>query len=262
MCDFCLNFYLEKEQKDKHIFKCKLRHPPGDEIYRDEDVSIFEIDGLLQKIYCENLCLISKLFLDHKTLRYDCSPFRFYILTEPKREFDGSYSYHIVGYFSKEKGVVDNNLSCILVLPSCQRKGYGKFLIEFSYELSLIEGKPGTPERPLSDLGFRSYLSWWTYRIITLLIEMMKENAPVVSITINTLSEKTGIEPNDVLYVLENYKIMRTSNIYTGSSGGGQPFLFLHPDYLDEIMKNVGKPIKQVIRENIHWVPHYVKVPP
>ena len=31
---------------------------------------------------------------------------------------------------------------------------------------------------------------------------------------------------------------------------------------VDEIMKNVGKPIKQVIRENIHWVPHYVKVPP
>jgi MOZ/SAS family len=60
-----------------------------------------------------------------------------------------------------------------MVLPSCQRNGYGKFLIEFSYELSLIEGKPGTPERPLSDLGYRSYLSWWTYKILSLIKEMM-----------------------------------------------------------------------------------------
>jgi hypothetical protein len=33
------------------------------------------------------------------------------------------------------------NLACILTLPAYQRKGYGKFLISMSYELSKIEGK-------------------------------------------------------------------------------------------------------------------------
>jgi len=57
------------------------------------------------------------------------------------------------------------------VLPHCQRKGYGKFLIEFSYELSKLERRKGTPERPLSDMGFRGYISFWAIRIIKYLLE-------------------------------------------------------------------------------------------
>lgn len=34
------------------------------------------------KIYCQSLCLLSKLFLDHKTLYYDVEPFHFYVMTE------------------------------------------------------------------------------------------------------------------------------------------------------------------------------------
>jgi GNAT superfamily N-acetyltransferase len=97
-------------------------------------------------------------------VRFDCTPFLFYVVIEQDSTF--------AGYFSKEYGeTVEHNLSCILVLPHCQRKGYGKFLIEFSYTLSKLEGRKGTPERPLSDLGFRSYVVFWAIRIIRYLLE-------------------------------------------------------------------------------------------
>jgi hypothetical protein len=43
---------------------------------------VFEIDGFEQRIYCQNLCYIAKLFLDHKTLYWDVDPFLFYVLCE------------------------------------------------------------------------------------------------------------------------------------------------------------------------------------
>lgn len=47
-------------------------------------------------MYAQNLCLLAKMFLDHKTLYYDTDPFLFYVMTE----YD-SIGFHIVGYFSK-----------------------------------------------------------------------------------------------------------------------------------------------------------------
>lgn len=82
VCDICMNFYVSKDQLQDHKARCQWLAPPGDEIYRDGDISMFELDGRLQRTYCENLCLVAKLFLDHKTLRFDCEPFHFYVLTE------------------------------------------------------------------------------------------------------------------------------------------------------------------------------------
>jgi hypothetical protein len=152
--------------------KCMIRHPPGDEIYRDGDISFFEVNGSTQRVYCENLSYISRMYLDHKNIYNSIESFLFYILCEIKED-----SFHLVGYFSKEKAreAGSNNLSCILVMPFCQRGGYGKLIIEMSYTLSMIENKPGTPERPLSDLGHKIYVSFWTRRVVNVLLELVKD---------------------------------------------------------------------------------------
>lgn len=114
-------------------------------------------------MYCENLSYLAKLFLDHKYIMHSIVIFNFYVICE----YDEN-GYHFVGYFSKNKERNNsNNLSCILVLPCYQKKGYGKLLINFSYELSDFEKRIGTPERPLSDLGKLVYFRYWTQRLIT-----------------------------------------------------------------------------------------------
>lgn len=98
ICEFCLNYRKSRKCLERHLSKCNLRNPPGNEIYRKNTISFFEIDGRKNKNYAQNLCLLAKLFLDHKTLYYDTDPFLFYVMAE----YDNR-GFHLVGYFSKGK---------------------------------------------------------------------------------------------------------------------------------------------------------------
>ena len=83
-------------QLRRHAAKCVWSHPPGDEIYRKEPISVFEICGKRYKQYCQSLCLLAKLFLGNKTLYFDVEPFLFYVMTTANNQ-----GCHIIGYFSK-----------------------------------------------------------------------------------------------------------------------------------------------------------------
>ncbi|KAI4250242.1 MAG: hypothetical protein LQ352_005414 [Teloschistes flavicans] len=198
ICEFCLKYMNSDYVAWRHKLKCPAKHPPGDEIYRDKSVSIFEVDGRKNPVYCQNLCLLAKLFLGSKTLYYDVEPFLFYVMTE----YD-ELGCHFVGYFSKEKRPSSlNNVSCILTLPTHQRKGYGNLLISFSYLLTRVEGKTGSPEKPLSDMGLVSYRNYWR---LVLSYELIKQKEPL---SIVDLSERTGMTADDIVAALEALRAM------------------------------------------------------
>jgi histone acetyltransferase SAS3 len=206
ICEFCLKYMNSDYVAWRHKLKCPAKHPPGDEIYRHNSVSVFEVDGRKNPVYCQNLCLLAKLFLGSKTLYYDVEPFLFYVLCE----YD-DMGYHFVGYFSKEKRASSqNNVSCILTLPIHQRKGYGNLLIDFSYLLTRVEEKTGSPEKPLSDMGLVSYRNYWRLIMCRYILNHSSsgDKTKKQGLSIKQISDDTGLTPDDVISALEGLRCL------------------------------------------------------
>lgn len=237
ICEMCLSYFPSAFVLKRHRTKCTLIHPPGNEIYRHEDISFFEIDGRRQKVWCRNLCLLSKCFLDHKTLYYDVDPFLYYVMAQ--RDDAG---VHTIGYFSKEKESAENyNVACILTLPQHQRSGFGRLLIEFSYELSKREHKLGSPEKPLSDLGLLGYRAYWSETIVELLLRTDEE------ISIEDIANRTAIVHADVLHTCTNLNMLKQYQ--------GKHYLVLNDQVLATHEKQMKKKKKRIVPDRLNWQP-------
>ncbi|KAF2291464.1 hypothetical protein GH714_024457 [Hevea brasiliensis] len=145
-CEFCLNFMKRKEQLQRHMRKCDLKHPPGDEIYRS------------------------------------------------------------------------------------------------AYELSKKEGKVGTPERPLSDLGLLSYRGYWT-RVLLDILKKHKGN-----ISIKELSDMTAIKAEDILTTLQSLELIQYRK--------GQHVICADPKVLDRHLKAAGRGGLEVDVSKLIWTPY------
>merc|ERR1711981_785739 len=188
---------------------------------------------------------IGQIILDHKTLYYDVEPFLFYVLTR-----NDSKGCHLVGYFSKEKHCSQKyNVSCIMTMPHYQRKGYERLLIDFSYLLSKAERQPGTPEKPLSDLGRVSYHSYWK----SVILEYIHQHKRGKQITIQGIQADTSMHPQDIAltFMLLGFIRKNMQNKFV---------LALDWNKINQHMQKVEKSLKYRTRTNLdpdrlRWTP-------
>ncbi|CAG8174211.1 unnamed protein product [Penicillium salamii] len=225
VCRWCFRYSCDGDVSDKHKRACEHRTtPPGTKVYDHGGYAVWEVDGQDYKLFGQNLSLFAKLFLDHKTVFFDVATFLYYILTFT----DPDDGYYVLGFFSKEKLSWDaNNLACILIFPPYQHKQLGKLLMGVSYKLSGWDsngGPIGGPEKPLSELGHKSYVRFWAERIARYLLcgkpgssvqdhDQQKPNStpkgsrkrpPRETITVEELGLGTGMLTEDVITALKS----------------------------------------------------------
>ena len=192
--------------------------------------------------YCQNLCLLAKLFLDHKTLNFDVEPFRYYALTSHRTADDGADEEELLGYFSKEKeSRLAYNLACILTMPQHQRKGLGTLMIDLSYALTQREGKMGSPEKPLSDLGKLSYRSYWTWTVLTALKSYDSGR------DLKDVSRDLGLAIEDVISTLQHLDMIREWK--------GQMLVRLDYKEVASKLKSIKRPPRLCDPSKVCWTP-------
>ncbi|XGW07732.1 hypothetical protein V3C99_010690, partial [Haemonchus contortus] len=201
ICDGCFSYFSHEPSQIRHMTKCIYRYaPPGDEIYRDKkkDISVFEVRGTGDPMYCSNLCRLTMLWLENKVIFMDVEPFDFYVLTD---FFKGRF--RPLGYFSRQRQFFTHNLSCFCVFPCYQRHGYGTFLVDLSYLLSRMSGLPGGPERPFSIQGSQVYNKYWCDKLLHLIYtKTLKLGWENMRLDIGELSKEAGIQEAEVLEAL------------------------------------------------------------
>jgi hypothetical protein len=251
VCPYCFRYtpfvaaYISHLRHHKHIRTQNPDTPPVPEsstkIYEHDGYAVWEVKGEIEKLYCQNLSLFGKLFLEQKSVFFDTGGFDYYVLTytpperlsSPQKKRGGhkrgpSYSTEdlgletqVLGFFSKESPSWDsNNLACILVFPPFQHRQLGKLLMSVSYKLSAWEweeGIIGGPEKPLSEMGRRSYLRFWAERVARFMLGQSadaegervfergrrKRSGPrKEDMTVKEIGERTGMLAEDVVAAL------------------------------------------------------------
>ncbi|KAB5555337.1 hypothetical protein PHYPO_G00032610 [Pangasianodon hypophthalmus] len=173
VCEFCLKYMKSQTILRRHMAKCVWKHP--------QEMRFTEKEP--------SLC---SRWMGKKTRSI-------------VRTCADNTGCHLVGYFSKEKNSFLNyNVSCILTMPQYMRQGYGKMLIDFSYLLSKVEEKVGSPERPLSDLGLISYRSYWKEVLLRYMYNFQGKE-----ISIKEISQETAVNPVDIVSTLQSLQMLK-----------------------------------------------------
>lgn len=109
--------------------------------------------------------------------------------------------------------------------------------------MSKRENKPGSPEKPLSDLGKISYRSYWTHILLTLLDTQTPED----NLQIKELSEMTGIKSEDIISTLQSLNMIKVWK--------GQHVVYIRQEIISGYKKQKKK-IRLCNDNYLSWTPH------
>lgn len=221
VCDFCFKYTSDAAKMDLHLAVCPFNKefpPIGTLVYADTKAKrlIKKVRGFRNELFCQNLCLFGKLFIDDKSVYYNVEAFDFYIVYGVSEKhtltglLDAPTFYRPMGFFSKEVTAwePDNNLACICVFPPYQRLRLGLLLIEFLYAAAEALGQlPLGPEFPLSPYGKQLYLRYWGIKIAFELLTTFQDTR---QLTLGELAVSTGFRREDLVFALEHMGILHT----------------------------------------------------
>lgn len=217
VCEHCFKYTSNGDDMLLHRQTCSLRRrfpSIGKLVYRDlqSRYLIKKVRGFKHPLFCQNLSLFSKLFLDDKSVYYNVDYFDFYVLyghDESDNVYPAEHTYKPMGFFSKEVISWDstNNLACICVFPPYQRRRLGLLLIEFLY--ALAAHTPGQarsgPEFPLSPFGKATYLRFWSRKMA----HVLHNHRGCSLLALGMLADATGFRKEDILLTLEHMELVR-----------------------------------------------------
>ena len=110
------------------------------------------------------------------------------------------------------------------------------------YELSKKEGKLGTPEKPLSDLGLLSYRSYWA----SVLLKILHDYRGTLSI--KDLSQMSAIKTEDIISTLQSLNLIKYWK--------GQHVICVTPRLIEEHLKSQPKKAMLEIDPSLlRWTP-------
>jgi hypothetical protein len=250
VCPLCFRYTPDEVNYAQHIMFHQDKQKFGElmpvpdsaeKVYEWDGYVVWEVNGEAEKLYCQNLSLFAKLFLEQKSVFFDTGGFRYYVLTYTaqgskgrgrgrKRASSGVdeplFRTQVLGFFSKEDLSWDNNnLACILVFPPYQHRQLGQLLMAVSYKLSGWEwegGIIGGPEKPLSTMGRKAYLRFWSERIARFFMGQSldqdqhrvfekttkrKTGFAREEMTVKDIGDRTGMLAEDVIAALNDMKI-------------------------------------------------------
>lgn len=220
VCEHCFKYSSDAQKMTLHRTLCPLKKPfppLGKLVYSDTRAPylIKQVRGYTHELFCQNLSLFGKLFLEDKSVYYNVECFEFYILYgfDPEdEEISGSVLrkyFKPMGFFSREINSwdADNNLACICIFPPYQRLHLGQLLIEFLYALASVTPHMARlgPEYPLSPYGRISYLRFWAKKLASVI---STDYATKDKVTLVQLGNATGFRKEDILLALEYMEIL------------------------------------------------------